>query len=191
MNAKQRGFTLMEMIGVVAVIAILASVAAPMIVDSIRNARAAAFVEDVNGLRTAVARFYTDTGRFPTHIPSNTGDGRRLLMTNSANRPVAGWNGPYIEKELVNPFATGRYIGVFPTTNGNQQFDLDGDGNADTSGVLVMRVDDIPETDQRRISDILDQDADRETGAQGWKAAGRVKIDTARPRRLFVYLDRI
>lgn len=175
MKHKHRGFTLMEMIGVVAVIAILASMATPMIFDAIRNARVAAFVEDVTVLRTSVARYYEDTGLFPTHIPTDAGDGRRLLLANGVASPIGGWNGPYIEKEFDNPFREGGYRSIFATTSAPYQFDLDGDGNVDTTNVAVLRVDNVTNTDAQRISDILDGDGDVTTGDSSWNRAGRVK----------------
>ncbi len=159
MKQHQAGFTLMEMIGVVAVIAILASMATPMIFDAIRSARVTAFVEDVNVLRTAVARYYEDTGQFPTHIPTDTRDGRSLLSNRRTN-PIGGWAGPYIEKQFENPFQEGGYRSILSTNNANYQFDLDGDGTIDTSGVSVVRIDNVSDTDARKISDILDGDGD-------------------------------
>ena len=68
---SQQGFTLVEMIGVLAVIAILGSVAAPKIFAAIEDAKVSAFVQQVNTMTTAVAKFNTDTGLWPRHIPSH------------------------------------------------------------------------------------------------------------------------
>ncbi|MEL6949990.1 MAG: prepilin-type N-terminal cleavage/methylation domain-containing protein [Pseudomonadota bacterium] len=192
MRQRQAGFTLMEMIGVVAVIAILASMATPMIFDAIRNARVTAFVEDVNVARTAVARYYEDTGQFPTHIPTDTRDGRRTLISNSASNPIGGWNGPYLETDISNPFDEGGYRAILTSGNANYQFDLDGDGTIDTTTVAVMRIDNVSDAQARKISDILDGDADTTTGNGAWYASGRVKKFGARQndRRLLIFLSR-
>ena len=192
MQQRQAGFTLMEMIGVVAVIAILASMATPMIFDAIRNARVTAFLEDVNVMRTAVARYYEDTGDFPQHIPTDARDGRRALISNSNNNPIGGWNGPYIETDLENPFVDGGYRAVLNSNNANYQFDLDGDGTVDTSRVAVLRIDGASETEARKISDIMDGDGDVDSGAGAWFASGRVKKFGARQndRRLLIFLSR-
>lgn len=175
MKQRQAGFTLMEMIGVVAVIAILASMATPMIFDAIRNARITAFVEDVNVLRTAVARFYEDTGNFPDHEPTSTSTASHQLLSDNPNSAIAGWNGPYLEAELENPFSEGGFRRIQVETDANYQFDLDGDGNMDTSRAVVLRVDGVSDTEARRVSDILDGDADVVTGNGAWNVAGRVK----------------
>ncbi len=192
MRKQQAGFTLMEMIGVVAVIAILASMATPMIFDAIRNARVTAFVEDVNVARTAVARYYEDTGQFPTHIPTDARDGRRTLISNSASNPIGGWNGPYLEMDISNPFDEGGYRAILSSGNANYQFDLDGDGNVDTSTAAFMRMDNVTEAQARKISDILDGDGDVTSGNGAWYAAGRVKKFGARQndRRLLIFLSR-
>ena len=171
---NQRGFTLMEMIGVMAVIAILASVATPTIIDAIRNAKITSFVEDVNGIRTVVAKFYKDTGQFPVHIPGGNNQNQKQLMKNTSN-PIRGWDGPYLEKDLVNPFSKGAYRGVLSTANANYQFDLDGDGTPDTSGVSVIRLDQVSNEEAQKISEIIDGDGDITTGNNAWNRAGRVK----------------
>ena len=193
MNNRQTGFTLMEMIGVVAVIAILASIATPMIFDAIRNARVTAFVQDVNVVRTAVARYYEDTGNFPTHIPTDARDGRQLLMKNGTARPVGGWSGPYIEKELANPFSPDGYRSVLVTANANYQFDLDGDGTPDTTRVAVIRVDNVGDEEARMISDIVDNDGEQASGDTAWNKAGRVKrygVGGTHRSRLIIYLTK-
>lgn len=193
MKVKQSGFTLMEMIGVVAVIGILASMATPMIFESIRNAKVTAFVEEVNVLRTAVARYYEDTGGFPVHVPTDDRDGYSLLTQNSASSPVGGWDGPYIEKEFENPFNQNGYRSVLSTTDANYQFDLDGDGNMDTSNVAVVRVDDVSDTEAQMISDLLDNDGDVTSGNGAWNVAGRVKrhgITGNHSHVVLIYLSR-
>ncbi len=189
---KQLGFTLMEMIGVMAVIAILASIATPTIIDAVRNAKISAFVEDISSIRTAVASFYEDTGNFPVHVPTNANQNQKQLMRNTAN-PMSGWDGPYLEKDLQNPFSAGSYRGVLSTTNANYQFDLDGDGNVDTSGVSVIRIDQVSNEEARRISDILDNDGDVTTGSNAWNAGGRVKrygVNSNHAHILLVYLSK-
>ena len=193
MDRRQSGFTLMEMIGVVAVIAILASIATPMIFDTIRNARVTAFVQDVNVLRTAVARYYQHTGQFPVHIPTDTRDGRRLLLKNSTTAPVGGWDGPYLEKEFANPFNPTGYRSVFSTTDANYQFDLDGDGAPDTTRASLIRIDNVGDEEARMISDIVDGDGDEASGNNAWNKAGRVKrygVNGDHPSIVLIYLTK-
>lgn len=174
--ARQLGFTMMEMIGVIAIIAILASVATPLIINSIRDARISSFVSDVNTSRTAVARFFQDTGEFPTrHQPDSTTDGQQILLRNSTNNPISGWNGPYIDKQIENPFADNFVAIRTVSDNGNHQFDLDGDGNLDTSTAVFYQINGLTEAEQMKINNIFDTDDDVTSGSGAWNRAGRVK----------------
>lgn len=191
---KEHGFTLMEMIGVMAVIAILVSVATPMIFDAIRNAKVTAFVEDVNQLKGAVAQYYEDTGNFPTHVPTDDRAQYRLLMKNNPDRPIRGWNGPYLEKEMDNPFTEGGYRAVMSSNNANFQFDLDGDGTVDTSSAAFVRIDGVSDEEARAISDIFDNDGDVTSGSGAWNAAGRVKrygVNSDNASILLIYISKV
>lgn len=191
MKNTQKGFTLMEMIGVIAVIAILASMATPMIFEAIRNARISAQAEGINALRTAVAQYYSDTGEFPVHNPASTAAGARRLMADHSSTPIAGWNGPYIEKELENHIGTSQ-IYLSNQTSASYQFDLDGDGTVDTSDVSVLRLDGVSDAEAEKLSDILDGDAGG-SGSAAWNAAGRVKrfgTNSDHASVLLVYISR-
>ena len=165
----------MEMIGVVAVIAVLASVATPMVFDAIRTARVTSFLTTVSTLRTATAQFYDDTGRLPVHIPSSANDGEQLLFVNSVNSPLPGWNGPYVNSELTNPFASGEWIALRDGTDAGQQFDFDGDGVLDTSNALFITAT-MSAEQGRRISEALDNDGDETSGSSAWYSSGRVRM---------------
>lgn len=194
MQRAQNGFTLMEMIGVIAVIAILGSMATPMIFEAIRNARITAFAADVNTARTAVAQFYQDTGRFPVlHRPDSTTDGERILFVNATNSPISGWDGPYIEQELENPFSTNLVAVRTVSDAGNHQFDLDGDGNMDTTTAVFYQVNGVTDADAKKINDIFDSDGDVTSGTGAWNRAGRVKrhgVTGNHPHALLIFISR-
>jgi len=59
-----RGFTLIEMIGVLAIIAILAGALIPKIFDAIRDSRINSTIETYNTLKTAVVDHYAKRGKF-------------------------------------------------------------------------------------------------------------------------------
>ncbi len=188
---KRTGFTLMEMIGVMAVMAILVSVATPMIFDAMRTAKITSFVEEVNVVKTAVAAFYEDTGDFPTHVPTDKKDSNKQLLKNNPTKPISGWDGPYLEKEFDNPFSDGGYRGVLLTNRADYQFDLDGDGAMDTTEVVVIRVDGVSDNEAKEISDILDDDGSETSGSGSWKKAGRVKrLGGDHKHSLLIYLSK-
>ena len=177
MKVKQAGFTLMEMIGVMAVIAILAAVATPKIFDAIEDGKANAFVQEANIIKVAAAEFYKDTGRWPRHIPSDANSKSHNLMVNDLNgsgKPIPGWDGPYLDRELVHQVTAGAYQGVFTSSSNNWVCDLDGDGARDGS-FLVYRADNISDTIARKISNIIDKDGDIKSGNKRWQNAGKVR----------------
>src|SRR5829696_4527544 len=61
-KARRKAFTLIEMIGVLAVIAILAALLIPKIFEAINNARIANAAISVNTVKTAIADHYAKFG---------------------------------------------------------------------------------------------------------------------------------
>lgn len=176
MLRRSNGFTLMEVIGVLAVIAIIAAVATPQIFQAIQDAEVTSLVQQANDLKGAVARYYKDTGTWPHHLPSSANDHQKQFMKNAnpAGNPIGGWDGPYLEAELENPITPGGRIEVLVTDNVNFACDLDGDGNGDGK-FAVLRVDAVDNATALNISSMLDKDGDQTSGDGDWKKAGRVK----------------
>ena len=63
-----RGFTLIELIVVVAIIGILATVAIPAMRTAPQRARESALREDLYALRSCLDQFHADRSRFPTSL---------------------------------------------------------------------------------------------------------------------------
>jgi prepilin-type N-terminal cleavage/methylation domain-containing protein len=174
---KQQGFTLMEMIGVMAVIAILAAVASPKIFEAIEDAKVSAYIQEANSLKVAAAQHYKDTGRWPRHIPSHANSRYHDLLVNDSDgngTAQKGWNGPYLEKEMTHQLVDGEYQDLQYTNDSNWNCDIDGDGNRDGS-FLVYRTDQVSDELAKKISDIIDGDGDVTSGDGSWEKAGRVK----------------
>lgn len=86
----QQGFTLIELMIVVAIIGILAAIAIPAYQDYTIRAQVSEGLSLMDGAKTAVAEFYTNTGRLPN---SNTSAG---LATDTSI------NGNYVTKVDVS-----------------------------------------------------------------------------------------
>ncbi len=82
---KSRGFTMIEMVITLAVVAILAAVLVPLISNNIQSARFARAGSDVSTIGKAIVQFRQDTGQWPIYDGTTP---RRLLY--SDRNGVAG-----------------------------------------------------------------------------------------------------
>lgn len=170
------GFTLIEMIGVLAIIAILASVASPRIIETIEDAKIATYAQQTKTLVGAIANFNADTGRWPnmysTSDPTTHPHHHQLMINalDAASNKIPGWKGPYLDKEPSNPFQPDAYQGLYTTASDNWACDVDGDGKTDGK-FIVYRTDGVSDKIAEKISAIYDNDTDTES----WKKTGRIK----------------
>jgi general secretion pathway protein G len=94
-----RGFTLLELMVVLLILTLLATIAAPRVTQYLRKAKAQTAKIQVDALSAAVDSFHLDTGRFPT-----SDEGLKALMDRPAD--TATWDGPYLKKResLIDPW---------------------------------------------------------------------------------------
>jgi general secretion pathway protein G len=62
------GFTLVELALVLFIVALLASLVAPVVTRSIEQARESTLKEDLQVLRKAIDRYYANTGHYPDNL---------------------------------------------------------------------------------------------------------------------------
>ncbi|MDH5180207.1 MAG: type II secretion system protein GspG [Gammaproteobacteria bacterium] len=65
---RNRGFTMMELLLVLMLVALLASVAAPMVTTSIERAKVSTLKENLFVLRKAIDDYYADNGQYPEDL---------------------------------------------------------------------------------------------------------------------------
>ena len=65
MNGKRHGFTLIELIVVMAIIATLLTISVPRYFRSLHRSREAVLKQDLTTLRESIDKFYGDTGKYP------------------------------------------------------------------------------------------------------------------------------
>ncbi len=85
------GFTLVELLVVLAILGLLAGLVGPRVLSQLGGAKTKTAAVQIKDLEQAAELFQLDVGRFPTND-----EGLDALVA----RPgaAAGWNGPYLKK---------------------------------------------------------------------------------------------
>jgi len=90
------GFTLIEILVVIAVISLLAALVAPNVFRHVGTAKDAAARSQIEMLGAALDAYRLDNGRYPT-----TAQGLEALWTEPTAEPrPTNWRGPYLRKEV-------------------------------------------------------------------------------------------
>src|SRR5207249_1479705 len=147
-----QGFTLIEMIGVLAVIAILASMLIPKIFEAINSARVNNGAVTCNTVKTAIADHYAKAGTLPVDasgaapvvlaLPIENYDEVPLLKEGFLDKPFAvkigdGVTGPAGNRVRAFNSSALTLGGAVGTTAGTG-YDLDGAGGNDVVGSVCI-----------------------------------------------------
>jgi len=89
--AAAAGFTLLELLVVLVILGLLASVTAPAVARYLSGAKVDAAKLQIQNLSTTLDMYRLDTGSYP-----NPQDGLRALVQRPAS--AQRWNGPYLRK---------------------------------------------------------------------------------------------
>ena len=87
---RDAGYTLTEMLVVIAIIGLIAAVLTPSLMGQLGRARVKSAQLQLESVAAAVEMFHSDVGRYPT--PS---EGLKVLVREPAD--VEGWTGPYVK----------------------------------------------------------------------------------------------
>ena len=124
---KQKGFTLIEVVIVLAILALIARLIIPEITEYIDKSKIQKANENIRVVGDAMTRYYIDTG----HLPSATSMSElNSILTNKEN--VDGVNrGPWVKKtNQMDKDPWGREFEIILGTNGS--FDLISKGPDET-----------------------------------------------------------
>jgi general secretion pathway protein G len=112
---KDRGFTLLELLVVVAIIGLLVAYVGPRYLSQIGKSETAAARAQIEALAKALDAFRLDTGHYPS-----AAQGLGALRERPAGE--AKWNGPYLQKDVpADPWGKSY---VYRTPGSKGDFDL-------------------------------------------------------------------
>lgn len=97
--SKEAGYSLLEILVVLAIIGTLMTLVAPRLMGNVDKSQVIAAKSQAKTLRLALDNFKLDTGRYPTQA-----EGLAVLMTPPQN-DNGTWFGPYLDGEMpVDPW---------------------------------------------------------------------------------------
>ncbi len=119
------GFTLIELMIVIVILGILATIIVPRILNRPEQARRTKAKIDIRNIESVLALFKTDTGRFPT-----TSEGLEALVRDPG---IKGYNRDgYLDKVPSDPWGN-KYIFICPGVN-SRDYDLESYGKDGEDG---------------------------------------------------------
>lgn len=90
---QDAGYTLVELLVVVAILGLLTAIATPFVLHYLDNAKVGAARTEISNISASLDLFKLDIGRYPT-----TQEGLAALL--NAPPGVDQWQGPYLKKKL-------------------------------------------------------------------------------------------
>jgi prepilin-type N-terminal cleavage/methylation domain-containing protein len=186
-RAGHHAFTLIELIGVLAVIAILASLLIPRVFEAINNARVNQAAIGYQTIKTAVVQHYAkfasiaSSNGVPFPVSGNYPNFDAVLLAEGLiDKPFATKLGTNATIRIVDVSDLDANTGV---DGSNGAYDLDGDGDNDVVNaqyVVEAVIYDVTEADARDLNDRLDGSALAENSG-GNDFLGRVVYHHATP----------
>jgi general secretion pathway protein G len=92
-GTAQRGFSLIELIVVLVILGLLATIVGPRVIDQLSKGKANIAKVQIADLEGALGLFRFDVGRYPT-----TAEGLNALLENPG---LDNWSGPYLTKSSL------------------------------------------------------------------------------------------
>ncbi len=91
---RNSGFTLVELLVVLAILGMLAALVGPQVLNQLGGAKSKSAAIQIRDFEQALELYKLDVGRFPKE-----GDGLDALVRQPSG--AKGWNGPYLKKDEV------------------------------------------------------------------------------------------
>jgi general secretion pathway protein G len=120
LKSNKKGFTLIELMVVIAILALLGGIVAPKVIGRLRQAKPQKAKIDLTQIETGLDMYAADNGSYPT-----TEQGLQALITKPTTPPEPlNWSGPYVKPtDFKDPWGV-VYVYVSPSTHEGYDFDL-------------------------------------------------------------------
>ena len=129
-NRRARsGFTLIELMIVMSLIVILASIGLTVYTNSVIRAKESVLKEDLFRMRDAIDQYYADKGKYPVTLDSLVSEKYlRSIPVDPFTNSADTWRSIQSEPDPTNPTAE---PGVYDVRSGSDQKAIDGTNYAD------------------------------------------------------------
>jgi len=126
---RREGFTLIELMIVMAIIVILAGIATALYTNSMQRSKEAVLKSDLFRMRDAIDQYYADKNKYPTSLEALvTEKYLRAIPVDPITNSSDTWQTTMAEPEPGNALAE---TGIFDVKSGAEQTALDGTRYAD------------------------------------------------------------
>ena len=117
-RSGESGFTLLEVLVVIAILGLLIGLVAPAVLRQLGSAKVSVARQSVSQLGTVLDMYKLDAGSYPS-----SSEGLAALVT--APPGATNWNGPYVQggKMPIDPWGHG-YVYREPSTRPGHEYDL-------------------------------------------------------------------
>jgi len=111
--SREGGFTLLELLVVLAILGLLAAIVAPQVLRYLGTSRTQTAKVQIENVSAALDHFQLDVGRYPTQD-----EGLDALVQQPPS--ATGWNGPYLKRAsaLTDPWGV-KYVYRIPGKHGD------------------------------------------------------------------------
>ena len=125
-ETKQKGFTLIEMIIVFAMIGILVGLALPQFRTSLKSAKESTLRENLFRFRELIQHYYTDKGKYPLSLQALVDENYLYKIPKD---PITGKSDTWVEvheQPSMEDIAPGMEFGIVDVHSGSKEKALDG-----------------------------------------------------------------
>lgn len=124
---RRAGFTLIEMLVVLAIIGLISALVGPRVLKQLSDSRERAAQLQIEGFKSALDIFFIDVGRYPVQQ-----EGLAALMRKPASLQV--WNGPYLRGDSVPVDPWGR---EYQYTSDGRTFSIQTQGSGGSGAIAT------------------------------------------------------